>query len=206
MTSYPKRGKDDILLSSENAVLTVIDYQPMQINSVNSMNRSELVQNTEKVIRLAKLYDLPVVLSTVNVGTGGNDDTIPGIKRLLGKDFPSYDRTSINAWEDKEYQEAIKATGRKKIIMLALWTEACLTFPTIDAISEGFDVYPVVDAVGGTSSLAHEAALKRVEQAGAHLTSIAQLGCELQRDWNRKETVPEFDHIMTEFGAFSNLR
>lgn len=89
--------------------------------------------------------------------------------------------------------------------MLALWTEACLTFPTLDALSEGFEVYPIVDAVGGTSPLAHETALRRVEQAGAQLISLAQLGCELQRDWNRKETVPDFVELMAELGAFSNF-
>lgn len=91
-------------------------------------------------------------------------------------------------------------------MILALWTEACLTFPTLDALKEGYEVYPIVDAVGGTSPIAHETALRRVEQAGAQLTSIAQLACELQRDWNREETVPGFDELLTKFGAFSNLR
>jgi nicotinamidase-related amidase len=205
MTSYEKR-ENDSLLSPENTVLAVIDYQPTQINSINSMNHSELIRNTEIVIELAKLYNIPIVLSTVNVATSRNQDTIPVLKRAIGENVPSYDRTSINAWEDKEFNEAIKATGRKKILILALWTEACLTFPTLDALREGYEVYPIVDAVGGTSPLAHETALRRVEQAGANLTSIAQLACELQRDWNRTETVPGFDELLTKFGAFSNLR
>lgn len=204
MTSYAKRGADDNLISPDNSLLTVIDYQPIQIDSINSMNRSQLVVNTEFVIRLAKLFDIPIVLSTVNAGTDRNRDTVPRLRRAIGSDVPSYDRSTINAWEDKEYLEAVKATGRRKIIILALWTEACLTFPTLDALREGYEVYPVVDAVGGTSLLAHEAALRRVEQAGAQLTSIAQLGCELQRDWNRLETVPEFVDILVEFGAFHN--
>lgn len=205
MTSMEPRTNDH-LISADNALLTVIDYQPMQINSVNSMNRSELIQNARAVIDLARLFKLPIVLSTVNANGNPRADTIPVLRRGVGEDVPSYDRTGINAWEDTEYLEAIKATGRKKIIILGLWTEACLTFPTLDALREGYDVYPVLDAVGGTSPLAHETALRRVEQAGAQLTSIAQLGCELQRDWIREETVPEFDRIMTEFGAFSNLR
>lgn len=205
MTSYEKR-ENDSLLSPENTVLAVIDYQPTQINSINSMNHSELIRNTEIVIELARLYDIPIILSTVNVATSRNQDTIPVLKKAIGENTPSYDRTSINAWEDKEFNEAIKATGRKKILILALWTEACLTFPTLDALREGYDVYPIVDAVGGTSPLAHETALRRVEQAGANLTSIAQLACELQRDWNRTETVPGFDELLAKFGAFSNLR
>lgn len=113
MTSYDKRTEDE-LLSPDNTVLTVIDYQPTQINSINSMNRSELIRNTEIVIELAKLYNIPIVLSTVNVEKGWNTDTIPVLKKAVGEDVPSYDRSSINAWEDKEYNEAIKATGRKK--------------------------------------------------------------------------------------------
>lgn len=205
MTSYEPRGTNDLLLNPDNTVLTLIDYQPMQINSINSMNRSELVRHSEIAIKLAKLYNIPIIHSTVNVKNSRNQDTIPRLRKAIGEGVPVYDRTTINAWEDKEYREAIKQTGRKKILMLALWTEACLTFPTLDALSEGFEVYPIVDAVGATSPLAHETALRRVEQAGAQLISLAQLGCELQRDWNRKETVPDFVELMAELGAFSNF-
>ncbi|PAK85164.1 isochorismatase family protein [Lentilactobacillus parakefiri] len=204
MTSFDKRGADDRLLSPDNTVLTIIDYQPVQIGSIGSMRHADLLKNAEMVVETAKLFKLPIVLSTVNAHNQRNSDTVKPLKDLLG-DIPSYDRSSINAWEDKDYNDAIKATGRKKIIILALWTEACLTFPTIDAIAEGFDVYPVVDAVGGTSTIAHETALRRVEQAGAHLITIPQLVCELQRDWNRQETVPGFVKLLQENGAFTNL-
>lgn len=204
MTSFDKRGVDDRLLSPDNSLLTIIDYQPIQIGSIGSMRHADLLKNAEMVVETAKLFNLPIVLSTVNAHNQRNSDTVKPLKDLLG-DIPSYDCSSINAWEDKDYNEAIKATGRKKIIILALWTEACLTFPTIDAIAEGFDVYPVVDAVGGTSTIAHETALRRVEQAGAHLITIPQLVCELQRDWNRKDTVPGFVKLLQENGAFTNL-
>lgn len=144
------------------------------------------------------------MLTTVNVKNGANKDTIPQLKEILGN-IPSYDRTSINSWEDKEFNDAIKKTGRKKMIITALWTEACLTFPALDALLEGYEVYVVVDAVGGTSKLAHETALRRVEQAGAKLISIAQLACELQRDWNRTETVPGFVKICQDSGIFLKL-
>lgn len=204
MSSLPVRDPvHDRLLTPENSVLVVIDYQPTQINSINSMNRAELVRNILLVARIARNYHLPVLLSTVNVA-GGSKDTIPALKRILGG-IPSYDRTTINAWEDMEFYEAVKDTGRTKLIMTALWTEACLTFPTLDALAEGYEVYPVVDAVGGTSRAAHKAALKRVAQAGAHLTSIAQLACELQRDWNREATVPGMVEIFGDAGIFLNL-
>lgn len=196
MSSFPKRDpKEDQLITPENSVLIIIDYQPIQITSINSMDKLTLITNMGFLADLAKSFKLPVILSTVNVRTGVNKDTIPEIHQHL-EGIVSYDRTTINAWEDKEFYEAVKATGRKKLLIAALWTEACLTFPTLDAIKEGYEVYPIVDCVGGTSVVAHEAGLRRVEQAGAHPTSIAQLACELQRDWNRMETREDFVRIM----------
>ncbi|KLI75519.1 isochorismatase hydrolase [Lacticaseibacillus zeae DSM 20178 = KCTC 3804] len=205
MTSYPRRDPvTDQLLTPENSALILIDYQPTQVESIGSMNHHALIQNVVMTAKLAKIYQVPIVLSTVNVKSGRNKDTIPDLKKVLG-DQPSIDRTSINAWQDQDFVEAVKATGRKKLVMAALWTEACLTFPTLDALAEGFQVYPVVDAVGGTSKIAHETALRRVEQAGAQLITNAQLACEWQRDWNRTDTVPDFVKILLENGDFINL-
>ncbi|MEO8777138.1 MAG: isochorismatase family protein, partial [Rhodanobacter sp.] len=106
------------------------------------------------------------------------------------------DRTSINAWEDEDFVAAVEATKRKKLIMVALWTEVCLVFPVLDALQAGFEVYPVVDAVGGTSEEAHRAGLDRIVQAGAQPVSWIQLACELQRDWLRKETAAGFAEIV----------
>jgi nicotinamidase-related amidase len=165
------------------------------VDSIASMDKNMLVANIALLVRLAKAFELPILLSTVNVQTGVNKETIPEVRSLL-EGVVSYDRTAINAWEDKEFNEAVKATGRKKLIMTALWTEACLTFPSLDAIKDGYEVYPVVDCVGGTSVIAHETALRRLEQAGAKLTGLSQLACELQRDWNRHGTAQEFVAIM----------
>lgn len=192
---------NDHLLTPQNAAVLIIDFQPIQVYSINSMNRAELVRNISIVARLAVSYNMPLVLSTVNVKTGINSETIPQLRQVL-KDVPSYDRTTINAWEDEEFNEAVKATGRKKLIITALWTEVCLAFPALDALQEGYDVYAVVDAVGGTSLIAHETALRRIEQAGAKLVSVAQLACELQRDWNRHDTVNNMVNALTEVGAF----
>ena len=159
MTSETKRDPvKDHLLTPENSALIIIDYQPVQVTSVASMDRRTLVTNIVAVARTAKLYGLPLVLSTVNVKTGRNQPTIHQLKEI----FPGVeelDRTTINAWEDIEFTKAVKATGRKKLIMTALWTEACLSFPALDALRDGYEVYPVVDAVGGTSPEAHRAAL-----------------------------------------------
>lgn len=196
MTSQNMRNPaQDHLLTPQNSALIIIDYQPIQVTSVASMDRRVLVNNIVSVARTAKLYKLPVVLSTVNVKTGANQPTIHQLQELF-PEIETFDRTTINAWEDVEFLKAVKATGRKKLIMAALWTEACLTFPALDAMQEGYEVYPVIDAVGGTSIEAHRAGLERIYQAGAKPVSWVQLICELQRDWNRKETVPDFAKIL----------
>ncbi|SDV07809.1 hydrolase [Pseudomonas mucidolens] len=187
----------DHLLSPENSMLIIIDYQPVQVSSIRSMPRDELIFNITSVAKAAVNYNLPIIHSTVNVQTGRNKPPIQELQDVLGH-LPTYDRTSINSWEDTEFKQAVKALGRRKLIMTALWTEACLTFPALDAIQEGYEVYVPVDAVGGTSVAAHEAALRRMEQAGVKLISRVQMYCELQRDWAREATVPGF------MGVFDN--
>ena len=196
MSSEPTRDPiTDHLLTPQNAALVIIDYQPTQVNSVKSMDHATLVDHVVTVAKTGVAYGLPIILSTVNVQTGVNKPTVQPLSDALGR-ITVYDRTTINAWEDVEFRKAVEATGRKKLIMVALWTEACLTFPSLDAMRAGFEVYPVVDAVGGTSVDAHQTGLRRIEQAGAQLTSIPQLLCELQRDWARKDTVPAFVSLL----------
>jgi nicotinamidase-related amidase len=189
MTSEPVRDPvSDPLLTPLNSALVVIDYQPSQIQAVHSIDTDLLVRNIVSVARLAKAYDLPIVLSTVNVANG-QGHTIPELAEVLTGDV-EIDRTQINAWEDIEFRNAIEATGRKNLIMTALWTEVCLAFPSLDALRAGYEVYPVVDAVGGTSPEAHRAGLERIVQAGGQPISWVSLACELQRDWGRVATVP----------------
>jgi nicotinamidase-related amidase len=193
--STPRDPIADRLLTPQNAAVVIIDFQPVQVSSIASRPKRELVANIVALARIAKLYEMPVVLSTVNVATGRNQPTIHQITDVL-TDVTPLDRTSINAWEDRDVAAAIKATGRKKLIMAALWTEVCLVHPALDAIAEGFEVYPVVDACAGTSLEAHNAALDRLTQAGGQPTSWVQLICELQRDWNRGATAPGFSDIL----------
>jgi len=197
--------KNDHLLTPENATLIIIDYQPVQVNSIASMDRQLLLNNIAGTAQAAKLFKMPIVLSTVNVQTGHNKETVPQLKKHL-EGIKSYDRTTINSWEDKEFVEAVKATGRKKLIFTALWTEACLSFPVLDALKEGYEVYMVVDAVGGTSKKAHDAAIRRMEQAGAISISVAQLFCELQRDWGRSETAAGFMNLFIQTGGTAGIQ
>ncbi len=206
MASEPIRdpGKDH-LLTPQNAAFIVIDYQPVQVNSIASMDRQLLVNNIVGASKAAVAYGLPIVHSTVNVQSGLNKPPIAQLRKVL-EGIPTIDRTTINSWEDVEFVQAVKATGRKKLIMTALWTEACLTFPALDALKEGYEVYVVADAVGGTSVAAHDMALRRIEQAGGKMISVGQLFCELQRDWKRTETVPAFMNLFIETGGTMGLQ
>jgi nicotinamidase-related amidase len=190
----PRDPVTDHLLTPQNAALVVIDYQPSQVETVTSMDRELLVDNIVSIARLARTFDLPVVLSTVNVANG-QQPTIPELKAVLS-DSVELDRTVINAWEDPAFRRAVEATGRRKLIMTALWTEVCLAFPSLDALRDGFEVFPVVDAVGGTSPEAHRSGLERIGQAGAQPISWVSLACELQRDWARVDTVAEVVDIV----------
>jgi hypothetical protein len=142
-----------------NCALVIIDYQPVQVSSIGSMDQDVLVDRVVHLARFGMLYRLPVVLSTVNVSTGRNQPTIAPLQDVL-PGIVALDRTTINAWEDTEFKHAVRAAGRRKLIMAALWTEACLTFPSL-------------------------AGLDRIAQAGGQPTSVVQVGCELQRDWAR---------------------
>jgi nicotinamidase-related amidase len=206
MTSEAIRDpRQDHLLTPQNAAFIIIDYQPVQVNSIASMDRQLLVNNIVGTAKAAVAYGLPIVHSTVNVKTGLNKPPINQLQKVLGK-YPTYDRTTINSWEDIEFRKAVEETGRKKLIMTALWTEACLTFPALDALKEGYEVFVVADAVGGTSVTAHEMALRRIEKAGGQMISVAQLFCELQRDWQRKDTVPAFMNLFIETGGTAGIQ
>ncbi len=122
----------DHLLTPQNAALLIIDFQPVQVSSIVTMEKRLLIANVVNLARTARLYELPVVLSTVNVATGLNSPTIRPITDVLTEAEP-IDRTAINAWEDDDFVAAVKATGRKKLIMVALWTEVCLAFPALEA-------------------------------------------------------------------------
>ena len=174
----------DHLLTPQNAALLLIDYQPNQIAGVGSMDTDLLIKNVVSTVRLVKVFGMPIVHSTVNVASGRGKPTLPQLAELL-EDNPPIDRTTINSWEDSNFLAAVRATGRRKLILCALWTEMCMAFPALDALREGYDVYPVVDAIAGTSVDAHRAGLDRVTQAGAHPISWIALSGELQRDWAR---------------------
>jgi nicotinamidase-related amidase len=173
----------DALLTPQNAVLALIDYQPEQYAGVGSMPHDELVANVTLLGHVAAAFALPVVLSTVYV-KHGMSGTNPELRAAL-PGVPEIDRTTMNSWEDPEFRAAVERTGRRKLVIAGLWTEVCVAFPALDALDQGYEVYFVADAIGGVSRTAHEAAVQRMLQAGATPISVLGLACELQRDWGR---------------------
>src|SRR5882757_9944731 len=185
----------DHLITPQNSAFLLIDWQPDQISTVRSMDQELLLRNAVSTVRTIKAYGVPVVHSTVNVASGQQQPTVPELAELVQDDEP-IDRTTMNSWEDVEFVEAVRATGRRRLIFCALWTEICMAFAALDALREGYEVYPVVDAIGGTSLEAHRAGIERVVQAGGVPVGWVSLACELQRDWNRLETVPQIVEIV----------
>jgi nicotinamidase-related amidase len=196
MTSAPVRDPlSDHLITPENSAFLLIDYQASQIAGVHSMDRDLLLKNAVSTVRTIKTFGVPVVHSTINVASGRGTPTLPELAGLLEDDKP-LDRTTTNSWEDIEFLQAVRATGRRKLIICALWTEICMAFTALDALREGYEVYPVVDAIGGTSPEAHRAGLDRVIQAGGQPVSWVALAVELQRDWARQDTVAAIIEIV----------
>ena len=176
--------KSDRLLTPENCALVLIDYQPEQYRTVTSSSVDEIDLNVIALCKLARAYDIPVIVSTVGVDMGVNTGTAAEIMAEL-PGVTEIDRSGVNAWEDEEFRNAVAATGRRNIVMAGLWTEVCLTFPTIDMQAEGYHVYPVADAVGGISPVAHDRAIERMQAAGATPITAIQFGSELMRNWAR---------------------
>jgi nicotinamidase-related amidase len=206
MTSKAIRDPvQDHLLTPQNSTFVIFDCQSALVDSIGSMDRQLLVNNITAAARAAVSFALPIVHSTVNMTNGASRLAIPQLRKILDR-FPTYHRTTINPWEDAEFSQSVDKIGREKLIMVGLWTEASLTFAALDALTAGYEVYVVVGAVGGTSLVAHEMALRRVEQAGGRLISLSQFLCELQRDWGRKETLSAFINLLVESGGAAGMK
>lgn len=187
------------LLTPDNCVLTLIDHQPQMLFGVANFDRQTVINNTVGLAKAAKLFEVPVVLSTVET-TSFSGYMWPQLRAVF-PDAPLYERTSMNAWEDGPFKAAIEKTGKKKIVLAGLWTEVCVTFPTIQALAEGYEVYVVEDACGDISEVAHRAAMQRVVQAGAVPMTWIQTMLEWQRDWARQETYAGVMEIVEAHGG-----
>lgn len=172
----------DPIWKPKDTALVIIDYQPEMLKGLKTADANSIGLNVRMLARIAKTYDMPVVLSTVGVGMGYNKPTVDSIRNEI-PDVEEIDRSTMNAWDDENFVAAVKATGRKRLVMVGLWTEICLVFPVVDAISDGYEVSIVVDSVGGTSQIAHDTAITRMVQAGAIPTTIPTFSTEVFRDW-----------------------
>ncbi|MBW5406778.1 hydrolase [Morganella morganii] len=179
------------LLSPQNSAVIFIDHQPQMAFGVANIDRQQLKNNTVGLAKAAKIFNVPTIYTSVETESFSGY-IWPELLAVHPESKP-IERTSMNSWEDQKFVEAVKATGRKKLVMAALWTEVCLNFPTLMAIEAGYEVYIVTDASGGTSVDAHERSIDRMVQAGAIPVTWQQVLLEYQRDWARKET---YDAVM----------
>lgn len=180
------------LIDPNNSVLIFIDHQPQMSFGVANIDRQQLKNNTVALAKAGKIFNVPTIITSVE--TESFSGYIWPELLAVHPEITPIERTSMNSWEDEKFVSAVKATGRKKLIIAALWTEVCLTFPALMALNEGFEVYAVTDASGGTSVDAHERAIDRIVQAGAVPVTWQQVLLEYQRDWARKES---YDAVMT---------
>lgn len=179
------------LLNSQNSAVIFIDHQPQMAFGVANIDRQQLKNNTVGLAKAAKIFNVPTIYTSVETESFSGY-IWPELLAVHPESKP-IERTSMNSWEDQKFVEAVKATGRKKLVMAALWTEVCLNFPTLMAIEAGYEVYIVTDASGGTSVDAHERSIDRMVQAGAIPVTWQQVLLEYQRDWARKES---YDAVM----------
>ncbi len=199
-TSRTKRSEKG-LLTPDNCVVALIDHQPQMMFGVAGVDRESIISHTVALGKAARVFDVPVVLTTVETKSfSGN--LWPQIRAVFPEQ-PAIERSSMNAWDDKNFVAAIDATGRKKIVLAGLWTEVCVAFPSVQAIHDGYEVYVVEDCCGDVSQLAHDNAMKRVIQAGAKPVTSLQVMLEFQRDWAEKDTYDAvMDIVKTHYGAY----
>jgi nicotinamidase-related amidase len=192
----------DSLLRPEDSVLLLIDHQPYQLSNVNSHDPQAVVNNTAALAKMAKAFKVPTILTSVIAERGGLlfkqlTDVFPGQEVI--------DRTFINTWEDKPTVDAVKATGRKQLIIAGLWTEVCVAMPAIHAAGEGWDVTVVTDASGGVSVEAHQVAIQRMIAAGVNMMTWMAVGSEWQRNWARTDSAALLPDILIQHAGGSGI-
>jgi len=189
------------LLTPDNCVVTLIDHQPQMLFGASNFDRQSIINNTVAFAKASRLFEVPVVLTTVETQSfSGN--LWPQVQAVFPKQTP-IERSSMNAWDDQNFVAAIKATGKKKIVLAGLWTEVCVAFPSVQAIHDGYEIYVVEDCCGDVSQLAHDNAMKRVIQAGAKPVTSMSVMLEWQRDWAQKDTYDAvMDIVKTHYGAY----
>jgi nicotinamidase-related amidase len=201
MQSSTKVGLE-ALLTPDRSVLLLIDHQPFQFANLHSHEPTMIINNVIGLAKAAKAFSVPTILTTVTQNRGGH--LLQGLQDVFPEQKP-IDRTTLNSWEDSRVVEAVKATGRKQLIIAALWTEICLAYPVIHSLADGYDVFFVTDASGGVSRESHDMAVLRMVQAGAVPMSWIGVMSEWQRDWAREATVPAVAEITVAHSGASGV-
>lgn len=190
------------LLRPEDSVLVLIDHQPFQLTNLNSHDPHMAVNNAVALAKAAKAFNVPTILTSVIAERGGFifpqiTDVFPGQEVI--------DRTLINTWQDPKVVDAVKATGRKQLVIAGLWTEVCVAMPAIQAAGEGWDVTVITDASGAVSVEAHQVAIQRMIAAGVNMMTWLAAMAEWQRDWARLETAAKVTDILIQHAAGSGI-
>ena len=198
----PPRNGLASLLRPEDSVLVLIDHQPFQFANLHSHEPTMIANNVIGLAKTAKVFGVPTILTTVLEERGGY--LIKGLQDVYPDQKP-IDRTFINTWQDARVVDEVKKSGRKQLILAALWTEVCLAMPTLHALAEGYDVFIVTDASGGVSVEAHDMAVRRMTAAGAVPITWLALAAEWQRDWAREETIADLAEVQLEHAGATGI-
>ena len=189
------------LLTPDNCVVTFIDLQPQMLFSVTNFERQTVISNNVLLAKATRVFDVPVVLSTVETESFSGH-MWPQMYAIYPGQKP-IERSSMNSWDDPNFVGAVERTGRKKIVLAGLWTETCVALATLQAMYDGYEVFVVEDCCGDVSSLSHENAMKRVIQAGAKPVTALSVMLEWQRDWAHKGTYGAvMDIVKNHCGAY----
>ncbi len=179
----PKNPITDNLLTGDNTVLLVIDWQQDLINVVHNIDQDIMMNNIQAMVKTANLFNVPVIETTIGVKMAGSSPTVQSVKELIHKDVENIDRVSLNAWQNKALVAAVRKTGRKKILITGLWTSGCPTYTALDAIKDGYEVYILTDLLGDATTMAHKTAITRMVQAGAIPFTWEGAGAEMLRSY-----------------------
>jgi nicotinamidase-related amidase len=201
-TVAPAKTGLDALLTPEKSLLILIDHQPFQFANLHSHDPAVIQNNVVGLAKMAKVFNVPTLLTTVLEERGGY------LIKALQDVFPDQkpiNRTFINTWEDTRVTDVVKKSGRKQLVIAALYTEICLAMPVLQALGEGYDVFAVTDASGGVSAEAHDMGVRRMVQAGAVPITTMAVSAEWQRDWAREKTVPGMAEVLSVHGGGSGI-
>jgi nicotinamidase-related amidase len=199
-------------LNKDDAVVLLVDHQAGLISLVQDFTPSDFKNNVLALAACAKFFELPTILTT-SFEQGPNGPIVPELKDMF-PDAPYVARPGqINAWDNEDFVAAIKATGRKQLIIAGVVTDVCVAFPTLSALAEGFEVFVVTDASGTFDKTVQQAAWARMNAAGAQMMNWFSVACELHRDWRNdieglgallSNHIPNYRNLMTSYFTLVN--